>query len=106
MNYAQSHYVINANKIFCILDFDRFEKESPKMQDWRFFGFEADWTEARIKYTDEAAITHSYCELPLFHCPDLCIDPEDIATHNRIFEEVCSLFLFHNFTLINSKKLS
>lgn len=62
------------------------------MQDWRFFGFEADWTEARIKYTDEAAITHSFCNLPLFHCPDLVIQPEDIATRNRIYEEVSFMY--------------
>lgn len=58
------------------------------MQDWRFFGFEADWTEARIKYTDEASTIHTYCDLPLFQCPDLCIGPEDNAVRNRIFEEV------------------
>lgn len=74
---------------FTISDFNRFEKESPKLEDWRFSGFEAEYTEARMKYTDEAHITYSYCELPLFHCPDLCIDPDDIATLNRIFEEVC-----------------
>lgn len=101
MNYAQSHYVINANKIFCILDFDRFEKESPKMQDWRFFNFEADYTEARMKYTDEAAITHTYANLPLFHCPDLVIQPEDIATQTRIFEEVRVLSSEHSVRKIH-----
>lgn len=58
------------------------------MQDWRFFNFEADYTEARIKYTDEASTTYTYANLPLFHCPDLVIQPEDNATQIRIFEEV------------------
>lgn len=58
------------------------------MQDWRFFNFEGEYTEARMKYTDEASTTHTYANLPLFHCPDLVIQPEDIATRTRIFEEV------------------
>lgn len=86
--FTKMRRLVNAYEICCILDFDRFEKESPKMQDWRFFNFEGDYTEARIKYTDEASITHTYANLPLFHCPDLVIQPEDIATQIRIFEEV------------------
>lgn len=58
------------------------------MRDWRFFRVEADWAEIRMKYTSDRHITHSYTNLPLFHCPDLCIDPEDDAIRNRIFEEV------------------
>lgn len=58
------------------------------MRDWRFFNLEADWTEIRMKYTEERQITFSHCKLPLFHCPDLIIQPDDIATRIRIYEQV------------------
>lgn len=70
------------------LDFDSYEKESSKMRDWRFFRTEADWCEIRMKYTDDRHITHSYVDLPLFHCPDLVIQPEDSMVRDRIYEEV------------------
>lgn len=73
---------------FKFVDFDHYEKESSKMRDWRFFPFEPDWAEVRMKYTDDRHITKSYTNLPLFHCPDLCIQPEDDATRTRIYEEV------------------
>ncbi|XP_055305500.1 NADH dehydrogenase [ubiquinone] 1 alpha subcomplex subunit 10, mitochondrial isoform X2 [Sitodiplosis mosellana] len=69
------------------IDFDSYEKESSKMRDWRFFRVEADWCEARMKYTEDRHITFSYANLPLFHCPDLCIQPEDNMVRNRIYEE-------------------
>lgn len=65
------------------------------MLDWRFFNFEAEYTEARIKYTEDASTTHTFCNLPLFHCPDLVIEPEDIAARIRIFEEVNVLTIEH-----------
>lgn len=73
---------------FFFEDFDSYEKESTKMKDWRFFRIEADWCEERMKYTDDRHITFSYADLPLFHCPDLCIQPEDNMVRNRIYEEV------------------
>lgn len=47
-----------------------------------------DWNEARFEYTTNRHITFAYCQLPLFHCPDLTIDPEDDALRNRLYEEV------------------
>lgn len=73
---------------FIFPDFDHYEKESTKMRDWRFFPFEPDWAEVRMKYTEDRQITNSFADLPLFHCPDLCIQPEDIAVRTRIYEEV------------------
>lgn len=67
------------------------------MRDWRFFSYEPDWAEVRMKYTTERHITNSFTELPLFHCPDLCIQPDDIAVRTRIYEEV--IFILHNSTL-------
>lgn len=58
------------------------------MKDWRFFTWESDWTEARIKYTDGREETFSFCDLPLYHCPDLLIEPEDNAARIRVYEEV------------------
>lgn len=58
------------------------------MRDWRFFPFEPDWAEVRMKFTEDRQITNSFADLPLFHCPDLCIQPEDIAVRTRIYEEV------------------
>lgn len=69
-------------------DFDSYEKESTKMKDWRFFRVEADWCEERMKYTDDRHLTFSFADLPLFHCPDLCIQPEDNMVRNRLYEEV------------------
>lgn len=73
-------------------DFDSYEKESTKMKDWRFFRTEADWCEARMLYTEDRHITFSHADLPLFHCPDLCIEAEDNMIRNRIYEEVNKLF--------------
>lgn len=70
------------------IDFDSYEKEAPKMKDWRFFSWESDYTEARIRYTDLCDEIYTFCEIPLFHCPDLVIEPEDNAARIRIYEEV------------------
>lgn len=59
------------------------------MRDWRFFPLESDWNEARMKYTSDRDITSSYLELPLFHCPDLCIGPEDNDARLVAYENVC-----------------
>lgn len=58
------------------------------MLDWRYMLLESDWTAARITYTEERDIVQSFANLPLFHCPDLVIEAEDIATRIRIYEEV------------------
>lgn len=72
------------------IDFDRYEKEATKMKDWRFIRLEADWAELRIKYTGDRDIVQNYTDLPLFHCPDLLIGPEDDAIRNTIYEEAKS----------------
>lgn len=58
------------------------------MRDWRFFPMESDWNEARMKYTSDAHITQSYLELPLFQCPDLIIEAEDINARTDAYENV------------------
>lgn len=58
------------------------------MKDWRFFNWESDWSEARMKYTNERHITFSTTDLPLFHCPDLVIEADDNAVRNRVYGEV------------------
>lgn len=67
------------------------------MMDWRFFTIESDWTGVRMKYTEDRHITHSYCNLPLYHCPDLLIQAEDLSTQTRIFEQVC--YTFYKFRI-------
>ncbi|XP_031626232.1 NADH dehydrogenase [ubiquinone] 1 alpha subcomplex subunit 10, mitochondrial [Contarinia nasturtii] len=69
------------------IDFDHYEKEAEKMKDWRFIRTELDWAETRETYADERDFLSTYTELPLFHCPDLCISAEDEALRNRLYEE-------------------
>lgn len=85
-------------------DFDHYEKESTKMRDWRFFNLEADWTEIRMKYTEDREITHSFTRLPLFHCPEFVIQPDDISARIRVFESVCSLY-FNLFNFSEEKSI-
>lgn len=58
------------------------------MRDWRFITMEQDYVETRIKYTDERDEIYNNAHIPLYHCPDLLIEPDDNEVRFRIYEEV------------------
>lgn len=82
-------------------DFDSYEKEDSKIKEWRFLRIEADWNEARMKYTWERSRTLGRVQLPLFHCPDLTIDADDIYERIKAYENVRNNHLISKNDLIS-----
>ncbi|XP_058118619.1 NADH dehydrogenase [ubiquinone] 1 alpha subcomplex subunit 10, mitochondrial [Anopheles ziemanni] len=57
------------------IDFDRFDKDDPKMRDWVLEN-EEDWTEARCRYMNKPDLMNSL-NVPRFDVPELTVSPDD-----------------------------
>uniref|UniRef100_A0A182N286 NADH dehydrogenase [ubiquinone] 1 alpha subcomplex subunit 10, mitochondrial n=1 Tax=Anopheles dirus TaxID=7168 RepID=A0A182N286_9DIPT len=57
------------------IDFDRFDKDDPKMRDWVMEN-EEDWTEARSRYMNKPDLMNSL-NVPRFDVPELTVSPDD-----------------------------
>ncbi|XP_050092063.1 NADH dehydrogenase [ubiquinone] 1 alpha subcomplex subunit 10, mitochondrial [Anopheles aquasalis] len=57
------------------IDFDRFDKDDPKMRDWVLEN-EEDWTEARSRYMNKPDLLNSL-NVPRFDVPELTVSPDD-----------------------------
>ncbi|XP_053671544.1 NADH dehydrogenase [ubiquinone] 1 alpha subcomplex subunit 10, mitochondrial [Anopheles nili] len=57
------------------IDFDRFDKDDPKMRDWVMEN-EEDWTEARCRYMNKPDLLNSF-NVPRFDVPELTVSPDD-----------------------------
>uniref|UniRef100_A0AAG5DME2 NADH dehydrogenase [ubiquinone] 1 alpha subcomplex subunit 10, mitochondrial n=1 Tax=Anopheles atroparvus TaxID=41427 RepID=A0AAG5DME2_ANOAO len=57
------------------IDFDRFDKDDPKMRDWVQEN-EEDWTEARCRYMNKPDLMNSL-NVPRFDVPELTVSPDD-----------------------------
>lgn len=79
--------ILHLNTFFFV-DFDRYEKEDLKLKDFRDIYTETDWKDLRLKFTEDKEFTQYYCDIPLFHCPDLIISADDDMIRNRLYEEV------------------
>lgn len=68
------------------IDFDRFDKNDPKMKDWKMAN-EWEWNEARMLYSSDKHILMNYFLIPRFDVPELIIPPNESFIRNRVMNE-------------------
>lgn len=59
------------------VDMDQSDKHDPKFRDWKELAAEADWVEARTRYTQDKDSSMCFFNVPRFDCPELVIDAAD-----------------------------
>lgn len=69
------------------IDFDHFDKYEEKMKDWRL-NDEAEWRERRFYYTRQRQTIMNYFNVPILHCPEITIPPEDAKVFWDIYFKI------------------
>lgn len=95
-NYSFSVFVS------CIyqIDFDNFDKHDKKLKDWRL-PKETDWSEVRMRFTDEKPDLMNYFNVPRFDVPELMRSAEDGKKYRDVWYNVSRIIELRYFILFN-----
>lgn len=76
----------------CEIDFDNFDKHDKKLKDWRL-PKEVDWSEVRMRFTDEKPDLMNYFNVPRFDVPELMRSAEDGKKFRDVWYNVSTIEL-------------
>lgn len=75
------------------IDFDNFDKHDKKLKDWRL-PKETDWSEVRMRFTDEKPDLMNYFNIPRFDVPELMRSAEDGKKYRDVWYNVSTILLY------------
>lgn len=65
-----------------------YPRNLTKLKDWRELNLESDWNEARMKYATQQFEVLQNTILPVYHVPELTIEPDDFIPLSEKFENM------------------
>lgn len=65
-----------------------YPRNLTKLKDWRELNIESDWNEARMKYAHQKFQVFQHTILPVYHVPELTIEPDDYIPLSEMYENM------------------
>jgi hypothetical protein len=80
------------------INFDAYETEDPKMEDWRSLSNEWEWHDVRHRFSHDKAWLETFFNVPVIKSNDFLIDGDDAWIYENVIRKVKKTF--HAFKFI------
>jgi NADH dehydrogenase (ubiquinone) 1 alpha subcomplex subunit 10 len=70
------------------INFDAYETEDPKMEDWRSLSNEWEWHDVRHRFSHDKEWLETFFNVPVIKSNDFLIDGDDAWIYENVMQEV------------------
>lgn len=78
------------------IDFDSYETEDPKMEDWRSLSNEWEWHDVRHRFAHNKPWLENFFNVPVIKSNDFLIDGDDAWVYENVISKVNKKNLYVN----------
>jgi hypothetical protein len=79
------------------INFDDYETEDPKMEDWRSLSNEWEWHDVRNRFAHSQVWLETFFNVPVIKSEEFLIDGDDAWIYEKVMQEVNKIYMFLNF---------